>query len=109
MALYLLHFSTSYKHAKHYLGYADDVAPRVNAHLHGRGARLTQVAHDAGIEMILVRVWEDGDRQQERKFKNRSHVPMLCPICRGDALQLPLLPFMPCYTPPSAVDTLLDE
>jgi hypothetical protein len=67
--------------------------------LHGRGARLTQVARDAGISLILVRIWENADRKTERKFKNRSHVPMLCPICRGEAVQMPLMPWMPAYTP----------
>lgn len=96
---YLLHFEPSYKHAKHYLGYADDVEPRVHAHLHGRGARLTQVAHHAGVTMILVRVWVDATRKTERTFKNRSHVPILCPICRGEVVQLPLMPWMPAQMP----------
>ena len=49
MTVYLLHFSDPIapgRHtAQHYLGYADDLAPRVNAHLHGAGAR--RLAHDA--------------------------------------------------------------
>lgn len=102
--IYLLHFDPAYKHAKHYLGYADDIEPRFYAHLHGRGARLTQVAHDAGITMILVRIWEGGDRTTERKFKNRSHVPLLCPICRGEAVQMPLMPWMPAYMPQDEQD-----
>jgi predicted GIY-YIG superfamily endonuclease len=99
MAVYLLHFDPPFKHAKHYLGYADDVMPRVYAHLHGRGARLTQVAKDAGVTMLLVRVWEDGTRKTERTFKRRSHVPTLCPICTGQAVQMPLMPWMPAYVP----------
>lgn len=98
-AIYLLHFDPAYKHAKHYLGYADDVMPRVNAHLHGRGARLTQVAKDAGVTMLLVRVWEDGTRTMERKLKRRSHVPALCPICTNIPVQMPLLAWMPAYVP----------
>lgn len=97
--IYLIHFDPAYKHAKHYLGYADDIEPRIYAHLLGRGARLTQVARDAGITLILVRIWEGGDRTMERKFKNRSHVPMLCPICKGEAVQMPLIPWMPVYVP----------
>lgn len=98
-SIYLLHFSPAYQHAKHYLGYADDVAPRVLAHQLGRGARLTQVAHDAGVTMILVRVWDDADRTFERKLKRHSHVPRLCPICNGAPVQMPLLADVPAYVP----------
>lgn len=97
--IYLIHFGPAYKHAKHYLGYADDIEPRVHTHLLGRGARLTQVAREAGITLVLVRIWEGADRTTERKFKNRSHVPRLCPICKGEVVQMPLVPWMPAYTP----------
>jgi predicted GIY-YIG superfamily endonuclease len=99
MAVYLLHFEPSYKHARHYTGYADDVAPRVYAHLHGKGARLTQVATEAGCTLLLVRVWEDGDRKLERKLKQRHGSAPLCPICRGEAVQMPLWAWMPAYVP----------
>src|SRR6476661_2336108 len=46
--VYLLHFSKPYKHARHYLGSADDVSARLELHRKGQGARLTQVAVDAG-------------------------------------------------------------
>lgn len=97
--IYLIHILPAYKHAKHYLGYADDIEPRLHAHLHGRGARLTQVARDAGCTLLLVRVWEGGNRTLERMLKNRSHVPKLCPICLGEAIQMPLLPYLPAYVP----------
>lgn len=97
--IYLIHFEPAYKHAKHYLGFAENIEPRIYAHLLGRGARLTQVARDAGITLILVRIWEGADRTTERKFKNRSHVPRLCPICRGEFVQMPLMPWMPAYVP----------
>lgn len=71
--------------------------PRLYAHLYGRGARLTQVAHERGIGFTVVRVWEDVDRKFERQLKNRKSSPRLCPICRGMALQMPLLPCQPAY------------
>src|SRR5688572_23354541 len=98
-AIYLLHFLPSYKHARHYLGYAEDVAPRVYAHLHGRGARLTEVAVDAGCTLTLVRVWEDATRTDERRMKNQSHVRRHCPICCGEVVQMPLLLGEPAYVP----------
>lgn len=100
MAVYLLHFEPAYRHARHYTGFAEDVAPRVNAHLAGHGARLTQVAHDAGCDMILARVWPEGDRAFERRIKNQKMAPRLCPICCGRAaLQMPLLPIVPAFVP----------
>src|SRR5688500_6719754 len=99
MAVYLLHFSPAYKHAGHYTGYAADVMPRVYAHLHGKGARLTQVAKDAGCTLLLVRIWEDGDRALERKLKRWHGSGALCPICRGLPVQMPLLGWMPAYVP----------
>jgi len=107
MPVYLLHFSPSYKHAAHYLGYAEDVAPRVYAHVHGRGARLTQVATEAGCDIILVRVWDEATRATERRFKNNSHSPRLCPICNGLGVQLPLLVGEPAYVAPKwAIDSV---
>lgn len=84
MAVYLIHFDPPYKHAKHYLGFAEDVLPRVWAHQTGHGARLTQVAVDHGCNLVLARVWEDGDRKLERKLKRRKNAPKLCPICGAE-------------------------
>lgn len=81
--VYLIHFSPGYKHALHYLGWAEDIDRRLAEHRCGVGARLTQVAVDAGCRLILARVWEDGDRRLERKLKNWHNAPALCPICNG--------------------------
>lgn len=102
MAVYLIHFDPSYAHATHYLGWAADVAPRLNAHLHGKGAKLTRVAVEAGCTLILARVWEDGTRQLERKLKRWHGSTRLCPICRGEPVQMPLLPGMAAYRPSNA-------
>ena len=46
--VYLLHFHDPIapgRHTtQHYIGWAADLGPRINAHRHGTGARLTQVA-----------------------------------------------------------------
>ena len=78
--VYLLHFSKPYKHAKHYLGSANDLSVRLQQHNAGQGARLTQVVREAGIDLILARTWAGG-RQYERKLKRQHHGPRLCPIC----------------------------
>lgn len=102
--VYLLHFAEPIapgRHtAQHYLGSAEDLAPRVNAHRHGNGARFTEVAHERGIPFVIARTWE-GDRALERRLKRRKEGPRLCPLCNGrHAVQMPLLPdacaFIPC-------------
>jgi len=81
--IYLLHFSQAFKHARHYLGSADDVAERLEQHRRGAGARLPQVVATAGIEMMLTRTWEGG-KKEERKLKNQKNSPRFCPICKAE-------------------------
>lgn len=77
---YLIHFDQPYKHARHYLGYADDIAARLKRHRTGAGARLLAVIQAQGIGWTLVRQWENAGRDKERSLKNR-HSTQLCPIC----------------------------
>lgn len=79
---YLLHFATPYKHAKHYLGYAELISARIEHHRAGSGARLMEVIREAGIEFAVVRIWKNGTRKDERALKNRKNAPKLCPVCR---------------------------
>jgi predicted GIY-YIG superfamily endonuclease len=89
--VYLLHFEPSYRHAGHYLGFAQqDVRARLAEHQAGRGARLTQVAIEAGCALILARTWPDSTRHDERRRKGRSLRP-LCPLCQQQ-LTLPMEP-----------------
>lgn len=78
--VYLLHFDQPYKHARHYLGYTVNVDQRLAMHAAGRGARLLEVLKANGINWTVawVRV---GDRQLERRLKDRHESPRLCPIC----------------------------
>lgn len=83
--VYLLCFAgTPLHHAKHYLGYADDISRRLEEHAKGRGARLTEVLKERGIEWELVRVWEGATRAEERALKNRRDACALCPRCRKE-------------------------
>ena len=108
--VYLLHLTQplSPGHpAQHYLGVAEDLAPRLYAHQHARGARFTAVAVERSIPFVVARTWEGG-RQLERKLKRWHNGRKLCPICRGElALQLPLLhdcaPFIPQPEEPTEV------
>jgi predicted GIY-YIG superfamily endonuclease len=80
MPCYLIHFSRPYKHAKHYLGSTGDILARLQLHKAGKGARLTQVAVEDGIDLQLVRTW-NGGRTLEWRLKRQKNSPRFCPIC----------------------------
>ena len=79
--LYLLHFDPPLCHARHYLGWAPDLEPRLAAHRAGRGSPLTAAVIAAGGRIELARTWEGVDRHFERALKNRHETPRLCPLC----------------------------
>ena len=85
MTVYLLHFSQPFKHAKHYMGFAEDIDTRLERHRAGNGSRLIAVITQAGIDFELARTWV-GDRALERKLKQRKDAPRLCPICDEKAM-----------------------
>ena len=97
MYIYLLHFDEAIGSdkargkAQHYIGSAYNLSSRMQQHMTGRGARLTQVLKERGIGFTIARIWP-GDRRFERKLKNRKQAPRLCPICRARSQpgQLPL-------------------
>jgi predicted GIY-YIG superfamily endonuclease len=78
--VYLIHFDTAYKHARHYTGWTTDLDARLQAHRDGRGARLMEIVTQAGITWQLARTWA-GERDRERAIKNRHQAPQLCPLC----------------------------
>lgn len=82
--VYLLHFSQPYKHAAHYIGFAKKMNTRIMHHRNGTGARLTQVAVEAGIELITARTWEGKGRDFERRLKNCKKPSRFCPFCTGE-------------------------
>jgi len=86
--LYRLHFHPRFRHAGHYVGYADDcdrescpsgvhpacnVYERLAAHRAGSGAVLTYHAVLAGCRLTLVGVWP-GTREDEARLKYRDHI-----------------------------------
>lgn len=78
--VYLLHLNPPYRHARHYLGWTQDLAARLEAHRAGTGARLMEVVKQAGGSFSLARTWP-GDRNRERAIKDRHEAPKLCPTC----------------------------
>jgi hypothetical protein len=82
--IYLLHFERSYYHARHYLGYTDDLEGRLAAHRAGRGSPLVAAAVRDVIDFALAATWP-GDRHHERRLhRYHNSPPQLCPICRTD-------------------------
>jgi predicted GIY-YIG superfamily endonuclease len=80
--VYMIHFEQPYKHARHYVGYSDNLTFRLQHHRNGTGARLMQVVNEAGIGWVVALVAE-GTRLDERALKNRKNTPKLCPVCTG--------------------------
>jgi hypothetical protein len=104
--VYLIHLKEPFKHARHYLGWSEDVEARFREHVCGRGSPLLAAARAAGIEFEIVRTWP-GDRGLEAQLKGRRPIKgrfhgdgspvmsggknnsRLCPICKGDDNVLP--------------------
>ena len=85
--VYLLHFERPYHHARHYLGFTEDLDTRLEAHRTGdphTHHRLMQVVAAAGIGFVLARTWNTEDRAFERRLKRWKCAPRLCPICSGE-------------------------
>jgi predicted GIY-YIG superfamily endonuclease len=90
--IYLLHFDrpiSTLHTCQHYIGWTDNLYERLLAHERGQGARLTQVALERGIGWRVARTW-DGDRQFERRLKNRKNARLLCPICQAPPVVVPV-------------------
>ena len=79
--IYLLHFDPPLAHARHYLGWTQDLEQRIATHRAGQGSPLVAAAVAAGSEIQVARTWSDVDRHFERRLKNRHETPRLCPIC----------------------------
>lgn len=85
--VYLIHFETPFKHARHYLGYTSlALEERINRHRSNRGAKLLIAVSSAGIKWNVVRTWVGG-RELETQLKRRKNAPTLCPICTGRKFQ----------------------
>ncbi len=78
--VYMLHFSEPYKHARHYVGWTEDLLHRLDQHATGHGARLVTVIWSAGIGFTLIRICE-GTRATERAIKNEGGAVRYCPAC----------------------------
>ena len=82
--VYLLHFDGAIAgHARHYMGYASDIAARIERHRAGNGARLMHAVKLQGLTFTVARIWPGLDRAGERALKRRKKHRQLCPICKA--------------------------
>jgi len=83
--VYLIHLEEKLKHSQHYLGFVDGgedrLQSRLEYHRTGKGSKFLKAVSEKGINFSVVRTWVDGDRNFERKLKNRKNAKHLCPIC----------------------------
>jgi predicted GIY-YIG superfamily endonuclease len=87
--VYLLHFDEPIGNpdnkrgqASHYIGYADRLDRRIQQHMAGKGAKITQALVAKGIGFQIAQTWT-GSRWFERQLKNRKNAKRLCPICQA--------------------------
>jgi len=89
--LYLLHFSTPYRHARHYLGYAVGTGRgRAYAKAQAAGAalgahELVQATQWAGIEIIVADVLVGAGRSEQRAMRASHNLARHCPVCASAA------------------------
>jgi predicted GIY-YIG superfamily endonuclease len=83
MSVYILHLSPPLKHARHYVGFSEQVKKRFNHHLAGTGSRFTQVCREKGITLTLAVVIRHASREDERRIKTASRMRLRerCPVC----------------------------
>jgi predicted GIY-YIG superfamily endonuclease len=81
--VYVLHFDPSYRHAGHYIGWAQDADARIAQHIAGVGSPLVRAAVLAGSRVQLAAIFS-GSRHLERRLKRwHNTTARVCPICRA--------------------------
>lgn len=80
--VYLLHFDRPLAHARHYMGWTNDLERRVRRHRTNSRPKLMQAVRAAGIEFTVARTWP-GSRRRERQLKEQGGHSRHCPICKA--------------------------
>jgi hypothetical protein len=85
LMVYLIHFEKPFKHARHYIGFTDNLDRRMHEHELGtNGSKLLKAVRDEGINFTVVRIWPEGDRTFERRLHNYKKSSCLCPVCQAE-------------------------
>jgi len=82
--VYLLHFDQPLHHARHYVGFTENLEKRLETHRKGIGSKLVKAIVENGNDFVVARTWADGDRTFERHIKNQKNGPRFCPICQAN-------------------------
>lgn len=82
--VYVIHFCRAFSHARHYTGYALDVARRIQEHRHCPTAKLMIAIRGAAIDFVVSHVWYGEKRTFERSLKRRHNAAAYCPICQQE-------------------------
>jgi hypothetical protein len=83
--VYLIHLDKPLHHARHYLGFSEDLPKRLQKHRNGQGATFMKAIAKEGITWHVSRIW-DGDRTFERMLKDKHNASHLCPTCIQDKI-----------------------
>ncbi len=78
--VYLIHFNKPLHHARHYVGFSENLPGRIQKHRNGHGAVFMKAIAKEGISWHVSRIW-DGDRAFERMLKDQHNASHLCPTC----------------------------
>ena len=79
--VYLIHFDRAYHHARHYVGYTENVAQRMDEHRAGHGSRLLAAVAAAGVGFEVAFIWTGASRAFERCVHRYKNTPRFCPVC----------------------------
>lgn len=79
--VYMLRFKRKYKNKQFYIGFTKrPIHERLAEHVSGNGAAITRAAVLAGIDMEVVRTWDNVDSSVEFLIKCRAKYRALSPI-----------------------------
>ncbi len=78
--VYLIHLDKPLHHARHYVGFSEDLPGRIQKHHNGQGAAFMKAIAKEQISWHVSRIW-DGDRTFERMVKDQHNASHLCPTC----------------------------
>lgn len=78
--IYLICFDKKLHHAKHYIGWTENIDNRLDNHKNGNGACILKALNKKNIDYKIVKIWK-GTRYHERKMKLWKNSKILCPLC----------------------------
>jgi hypothetical protein len=80
--VYLIHFEEKLHHAQHYIGFVDkNLKQRIKKQQRNKGAKLLVAVNRKGIPWEVVSVWEEGNRELERRLKKGKKSRCFCSVC----------------------------